>query len=259
MHKLKDLPIIFVHYPAGAGGWFLASLLYNASDPVHAFVFDKLGSSYVNKQIRAINNFYTVFTKSEKGMQIIRDTDYDAFPHEDRIAYLRDTLTSVTGAPPAHIPHVIALSCCNINVFMEAFPQAKCIQINIDKDDVIVCTANFLRWGPKTREKFDQFCNSNGVESTDALWGKYITIADNPHEFVWATSHIESTAKKIPNNPKLDDRFFEIMYKEFMFDDLDNVLGSIVKFMGFSTNNLMYDEMCNNMLIYRGQQLSYKL
>jgi hypothetical protein len=259
MHKLKDLPIVFVHYPAGAGGWFLASLLYNASDPVHAFMFDNLGSCYANKQIRTINNFYTEFAKSQKGMQIIQDTAYDTFTREERIAYLQDTLSSIKGAPPVQVPHVIAISCCNINVFMEAFPQAKCIQLNIDKDDLIVCTANFLRWGPKTREKFDQFCNSNNIAPTDALWEKYVTIADNPYEFAWATSHIESTAKTVPNNPDLDGRFFEIMYKEFMFDDVDNVLGSIVKFIRFTPNNLLYDEMCNNMLIYRGQQLRYKL
>jgi len=259
MHKLKDLPILFVHYPAGSGGWFLASLLYNASDPIHAFIFDQIGSSYANKQIRTINNFYTEFAKSEKGMQIIQDTDYDSFSLEDRIAYLHDTLKSVKGAPLERVPHVIAISCCNINVFMQAFPQAKCIQINIEQDDLLVCTANFLRWGPKTREKFDQFCKSNGIEPTDALWEKYTTIGDNPQEFSWAKSHVELTAKNVPNSADYDDRFFEIMYKEYMFDNLDNVLGSIVKFLGFTTNNLMYDEMCNNMLIYRGQQLRYKL
>jgi hypothetical protein len=80
-----------------------------------------------------------------------------------------------------------------------------------------------------------------------------------PREFAWASEHILLTAKSVPNDIDYDDRIFEIMYKEYMFDDLDNVLGSIVKFIGFTTNNLMYDEMCSNMLIYRGQQLSYKL
>ena len=57
MKYLKDAPIVFVHYPIGAGGWFLASLIYFAYDQSESFEFDNRGSGHSNRAIQYINNF----------------------------------------------------------------------------------------------------------------------------------------------------------------------------------------------------------
>lgn len=261
MFKLKDVPIIFVHYPTGAGGWFLASLIWHAFDPREPFRFDARGSGHDNQAIRNINNFYTEILESKEGMQIIHDTDYDSFSYQERIDYLRDNLTATDYAPHTHrIPQVISLHCCNVNLFLDAFPNSKCIQITVEDSDWLECTGNFLRKKVHTREKFNMFCTELGIADLDILWDKYQHLAENIKDFQWAIDYIKSTAKNIENKLEFDHRIFEISYKDYMTDDIDNVLLSLLRFSEFETENkFLYDNLYTNMLMYRGQQLEYTI
>ena len=79
MKYLKDAPIVFVHYPIGAGGWFLASLIYFAYDQSESFEFDNKGSGHSNRAIQYINNFYKDFLGSKQGTDILEDNNYENF------------------------------------------------------------------------------------------------------------------------------------------------------------------------------------
>lgn len=259
MLKLADLPIVFVHYPTGAGGWFLASWLWQAFDPREPVTFDKQGSGHAMQAIRNINNFYTDILESEQGMQIIHDNNYENFSYQERIKYLRENLTTTDYAPHPQIPQVISLHCCNVNLFMEAFTKAKCIQITVDEDDWLACTGNFLRKKMVTRERFDQFCTELGIGDLDQLWEKYLKLADNIKDFAWAIPYVQSTAKNQENKSEYDDRFLEISYKDYMHDDPESLVRAIINFTTFSPNDILFNDMVNNIIVYRALQLEYKL
>lgn len=258
MLKLVDTRFIFVHYPVGSHGWFLASLLWQAFDPREIFKFDVRGIGYDNTAITKINNFYTDIIDSEKGQLIIHDTDYDKFSYQERIGYLRDTLVATPYAPKPEIPQIIALSCCNINLFLDAFPKSKCIQINLEEDDWLVCAANYLRRIILTEEEFTEYCAKYNITST--TWEQFVDIGNCIKEFTWAISHVHATAKHVENKPEYDDRFFEIFFKEFMTDDIDYLLASLFKFAEFTSfMEFLFNEIYNYVQTFRGQQLGYKI
>ena len=131
MTKLQDVPCVFVHYPTGAGGWFFSSLLYYCFDNSEPLLFDQVGSGHANRSISYTTNFYKDFLQEDQGLDIIYDRNYENFSHEERIKYIRSKLLV---APDSDIStHVISIHCKNINVFLEALPLLKVVQINIEE------------------------------------------------------------------------------------------------------------------------------
>ena len=163
MPLLADFPVVFVHYPTGAGGWFLSSLLHYSFDQTEPFTFDQVGSGHSNRSIQYINNFYKDFLQTDKGKDIIYEKNYDTFSKEQRVAYIKELLQV---APDANknIPQVISIHCQNINLFLEALPHAKCVQITISDEDLLKCTFNYLfKILAITPFNFETFCAERGI------------------------------------------------------------------------------------------------
>jgi hypothetical protein len=87
MKTLTESSVLFVHYPTGAGGWFLASLLHYAADQSTPFYFDAHGSGHANQAIRLINNWYTDIVCSPIGMAIIHNNEHELYSKSDRINF----------------------------------------------------------------------------------------------------------------------------------------------------------------------------
>jgi hypothetical protein len=255
MNKLNEVPVIFIHYPTGSGGWFLSALIHYGFDQSMEFRFDQVGSGHANDHVRYINNFYTDVTLTPEYDKIIKDEGYDEFSYEQRIKFLQDSII----IHRTDITQTLSLHCKNINVFLDAFPNSKCIQINIDDNDLMTCTANFLYKRLLTKTLFDVFCERNGIaiDQIATAYDKFTKIRDskdNLEYFKWAIPFVLSTAKNVPNDPKFDDRIFEIMFKEYMFDNLDNVLAALLNFAGITYSQPLYDELYGYVLRYRLEQ-----
>lgn len=260
MDKLYNVPAIFIHYPTGSGGWFLSSLIHYGFDPSWNFRFDNVGSGHGNDNVRYINNFYTEVTLSKTYERIMEDKDYDVLSWQERINYLRESTT----VNRIDIPQTISLHCKNINLFLEAFPNSKCIQINIDPSDLMICTANFLYKRLLTKKLFDVFYEKNNqpMELLETAYEKFQNITANKENleyFAWAQSYVLSTAKNLKNDIKYDERILEIMFKEYMFDDIDSVLTAVLNFAGVKYDQALYDELYGFIMRYRHEQPKFKL
>lgn len=259
MDKLYHTPAVFIHYPTGSGGWFLSAIIHYAFDPSWKFRFDHVGSGHANDHVRYINNFYTEVTLTKTYERIMEDKDYDVLSWQDRIDYLRESIT----VNRTDIPQTISLHCKNINVFLEAFPNSKCIQINIDPDDLMHCTANFLYKRLLTRTLFDVFYEKNNqpMDQIDLAYEKFQNITDSKENldyFSWAQSYVLNTAKNLDNDARYDDRILEIMFKEYMLDDIDSVLTAMLNFAGVKYDQTVYDEIYGYVMRYRNEQPKFK-
>jgi len=132
MKKLIDspTPIVFVQYPVGAGGWFLASLLYTAYHTSEAIKHNAVGSGHNNTQIETINNFRMIAL--EDAYQSILYQTASTMSHTDKIEHIRNTLVN-NPYKEEELIHPISIHCQDINIFLEAFPNSKAIQIVIKR------------------------------------------------------------------------------------------------------------------------------
>ncbi len=261
MKRMCDHETIFVQYPVGAGGWFLTSLIYHRYDPRDSFEFDQLGSGHGNRAIQYINNFYKDFLRSELGEKILEDVGYDTFSKEQRVKHIQDSLL-ISPLANNNAPQVVSLHCKNIEVFLEAFPNSKCIQINIEQEDLITCTFNYLfKILAVTPLNFETFCEERGIVGDEFKLAqekvKNLT-QENMKYFQWVTPFIEKTAKTAPNNPLYDDRIFEIDYKDYMTDTPHAVLKAIFEFLDSPTDPQLLDTLAGYMLTYRSLQPKLK-
>lgn len=256
MIKLTGHSIIFIQYPTGAGGWFLASLLHYAVDQSTPFKFDRYGSGHANQSIRLANNWYDDIVASPIGMAIIHNDEFDKYSKEERIEYLKTNLTA-TPHSTLGTPHVIALHCIDINLFLEAFPNSKCIQININQDDLLKCTGLFL----KKKLAFQQFSNFadhfNVARSQHlALFNKlqHIQMYEDLYSFDWAVPYIQSLLKNVANDANFSDRFFEIMFTDLMTADANQFMQSILQFLDLNVSPEVYNNLIEYLETYRNQQ-----
>jgi hypothetical protein len=256
MKRLVDHPVIFVHYPVGAGGWFLTSLIYHAFDQSDPFEFDQLGSGHGNRAIQYINNFYKDFQQSQEGIWILNETNYEFFSKEQRIEYLQNSLL-ISPLANNSAPQVISLHCKNINIFLEAFPTSKCVQINVSNDDINRCLYNYLhKILSVTPINFETFCKDKGLSDTEFETAKIKiqNLKENFSYFSWVRPFIENTVKSVENFSSFDDRIFEIFYQEYMEDDPNHILKSIFNFLNYTIDNEMIDKLSGFMLTYRSLQ-----
>lgn len=257
MKKLTELPLIFVQYPNGAGGWFLTALLHYSFDQSSGFYFDEFGSGHANQHIRLTNNWYDEIVMSPIGMAIIHNDEYDKYSRAERIEFLQ---TSVTASENTNleIPQFICLHCVDINIFLEAFPNSKCIQINTTDDDLLACTVLFLR-KRFDLEKFKFFCTQfpeytdNPEIGFEKLQAEAYTKEDLEY-FRWATPYVLSLSKAIDNDPKFDDRLFEIMFADYWTDDVDAVTKALLAFVNNRPSQIVFDAVNLYLIKYRAQQ-----
>jgi hypothetical protein len=261
MKRMCDSETIFVQYPVGAGGWFLTSLIYHRFDQQDSFEFDQLGSGHGNRAIQYINNFYKDFLRSDLGEKILEDTGYDTFSREQRIQHIKDSLF-ISPLANNNVPQVVSLHCKNIEVFLEAFPNSKCVQINIDQDDLITCTFNYLfKILAVTPINFETFCAERGIVGDDFKLAqekvKDLT-RENMKYFQWVTPFIEKTARSKANSPIYDSRIFEIDYKDYMSDTPQAILTAMFDFLDSPTEPQLLDTLVGYMLTYRSLQPKLK-
>jgi hypothetical protein len=262
MPLLADFPVVFVHYPTGAGGWFLSSLLHYSFDQIEPFTFDQVGSGHSNRSIQYINNFYKDFLQTTKGKDIIYETNYDAFSKEDRIAYIKESLMV---APDANknIPQVISIHCQNINLFLEALPHAKCVQITISDKDLLKCTFNYLfKILAITPFNFETFCAERGIinDQFEIAKEKIKNLnAENLKWFEWAVPFIEGTNKSVENNIQFKDRILELPYTKYMNYDHDLVLEEIIEFANPDCSLELFQDLSGYLLSYRVTQPRFPL
>lgn len=256
MTKLADHPMLLIHYPTGAGGWFLASLLHYAYDQRHPLSFDNVGSGHANQHIRLINNWYDEIIPTAIGEALIHDYHYDMYTEQQRIDFLRDNL-SATELFDKNTVHVLSLHCANINVFMKALPYSKCIQINVNDDDLLKCTGLFLK-KKLSFEQFAIFAQQFSVPEYQysSLFQKlqHIQTLDDLVDFHWAVPYITSLQKNVENDTEFDTRMFEIMFTDLMTANADQLIQSLLTFMEHTVSQQTYDNLINYLETYRNQQ-----
>jgi hypothetical protein len=257
MQKFTELPLIFVQYPSGAGGWFLTALLHYSFDQSAGFHFDELGSGHANQHIRLTNNWYDEVVMSPMGMAIIHNDEHEKYTREQRIDFLR---TSVVASKDANfeIPQFVCLHCVDIGIFLEAFPNSKCIQINITEDDLLACTVLFLR-KRFDLEKFTMFCDQfpEYTDNPEIGFKKLQAQSYTKEEleyFRWATPYVLSLAKAVDNNPQHDDRLFEIMFADYATDEVSSVISALLHFVDCKPTQAVFDALNLYLLKYRFQQ-----
>lgn len=256
MKRLCDHSVIFVHYPVGAGGWFLTSLIYHAFDQSEPFEFDHLGSGHGNRSIQYINNFYKDFQQSAEGTAILYEQQNNEFSKDKKIEYLQNNLF-LSPLAKNHIPQVISIHCKNINLFLEAFPNSTCIQINVKPEEIDRCTFNYLyKILSVTPLNFETFCKDRGLTEAEyqVAKEKIKNLRENFEYFKWVNPFIENTIKSVDNDSKFDSRIFEIFYSDYMNDDSAHVLKSIFKFLDYNIENNLLDKLSGFMLTYRSLQ-----
>jgi hypothetical protein len=259
MTKLHDVPCVFVHYPTGAGGWFFSSLLYYCFDNTEPLLFDQVGSGHANRSISYTTNFYKNFLQEDQGLDIIYDRNYENFSHEERIKYIRSKLLV---APDSNIStHVISIHCKNINVFLEALPLLKVVQINIEEKDLLKCTYNYLfKVLSQTPINFYTFCEERGIT------GDELEIArqkiqnlnkENMEYFRWVVPFIEETNQTISNDDRFLNRIYEISYTEYMSMDIEIMMRQILDFVECQYDQGLFEQACGHVLSYRMTQPTF--
>ena len=108
---------------------------------------------------------------------------------------------------------------------------------------------------------FEQFCQfvsqfnipeSSYKELFDKL--EHIETRQDLEMFSWAVPYVESLNKGVENSLEYDNRFLEIMFNDWMNDDLDAVLNAFFKFIGISPKKSVYDNLVMYLEKYRSQQ-----
>lgn len=259
MNNLYDTPIVFVHYPTGAGGWFLASLLHYGFDQTEPFSFDQYGSGHSNQSIRKINNWYDEILRNPIGQAIIHNDEYDKYSREERIKFLRENLCS-TEEFKNNIPHVISLHCVDINLFLEAFPNSKCIQIIVEDYNLLICTVLFLT-KKLAFEQFVQFASQFNIPEDQyrEIFNNLnnIQTLEDLKSFSWAIPYVESLNKGVENNVDYDERFLEIMFTDWINDDPSAILNAFFKFINVFPDRKVFDNLVIYMEKYRTQQPNF--
>jgi len=256
MPLLADFPVIFVHYPTGAGGWFFSSLLYNCFDTSDPLLFDQVGSGHANRSISYTTNFYKDFLQEDRGLDIIYDRNYENFTKSQRVDYIRNKLLV---APDADIStHVISIHCKNINVFLEALPLLKVVQINITDGDLLRCTYNYLyKVLSQTPLNFHTFCEERGIT------GSELEIArqkiqnlnkENIEYFRWVIPFIQETNQTIPNDAKFVSRIYSMMYEDYMTIDPGIMMKEVLDFVQCEYDRDLFETACGHILSYRMTQ-----
>lgn len=252
MKKLIDspTPIVFVQYPVGAGGWFLASLLYAAHYSTVTIKHDAVGSGHANTQIQTINNFRMIAL--EDAYKSILYQTASTMSRSDKIEHIRNTLVNNL-YKEEEIIHPISIHCQDINIFLEAFPNSKAIQISIKNEQIPLCAFNFIHKVLKRDliyfEKIcKDYCKDFEVEKT-YLQNIDLTALDNLR---WLHDLIEVSNIKSKILEEFDSRVLTIDYDQYMIHaDADDLISCIEEFFEVKWNTLVKNKLVDELELYR--------
>jgi hypothetical protein len=258
MKKLIDslTPILFVQYPVGAGGWFLTSLLYTAFHPDVPLKHNALGSGHANTVITSINNF-SMISLEDTYRSILYQTESN-MSRNDKIEYIRNTLIN-NPQNEETIIHTISIHCQDINIFLEAFPNSKAIQIIIKDEQIPQCTFNFVHKVLKGNlTYFEKVCKDYGknfkVEKT-YLENINLAALDNLN---WIHKLIDMSNIKNEILSKFDNRVLEIDYDQYIkYADANHLISYIENFLQAPWSIEIKNRLVDELELYRTIQPAY--
>jgi len=258
MKKLIDspTPIIFVQYPVGAGGWFLTSLLYTAFNPVEPLKHNALGSGHANTKITSINNF-SIISLEDAYRPILYQTESN-MSRDDKIEYIRNTLINNPYKEETTI-HTISIHCQDINIFLEAFPNSKAIQIEIKEEQISLCTFNFIHKVLRGNLiYFEKVCNDYGKDfEIEKLYldNVNLTALDN---LKWINKLIDKSNIKEEVIEQFDSRVLTIEYDQYIkHADAAHLITCIDNFLQANWSTQIKNKLVDELELYRTIQPAY--
>jgi hypothetical protein len=258
MKKLIDsaTPILFVQYPVGAGGWFLTSLLYTAFNPEESLKHNSNGSGHANTKITSLNNF-AMISLEDTYQSILYQTESN-MSHADKIEYIRNTLIN-NPHKEENIIHTISIHCQDINVFLEAFPNSKAIQIEIKNNQISLCAFNFIYKVLRGNLiYFEKICNDYGKDfeiEKQHLKNVDLLALDN---LKWINKLIDKSNIKEKVLEKFDSRVLTIEYDQYIkYADADHLISCIGDFLQAEWISLTKNKLVDELELYRTIQPKY--
>lgn len=258
MKKLIDsaTPIVFVQYPVGAGGWFLTSLLYTAFNPEETLKHNSNGSGHANTKITSLNNF-AMISLEDAYQSILYQTESN-MSRADKIAHIRNTLIN-NPHKEENIIHTISIHCQDINVFLEAFPNSKAIQIEIKGDQVSLCAFNFIHKVLRGNLiYFEKICKDYGKDfEVEKLYLEKVDLLalDN---LKWINNLIEVSNIKKEVIEQFDSRVLTIEYDQYIkYADANHLISCINDFLQANWNIQITNKLVDELELYRTIQPVY--
>jgi hypothetical protein len=260
MQKMTETPIIFVTYPVGAGGWFLASLLYSTyTNTTELIRHNARGSGHANTEISKLNNWY-ISVQDSTIQDILYQKNIDSFSSDQRIEYLRNTLIA---APQYtnNMTHVISLHCQDLNLFLKAFPNSKAIIIDITKDDVDKCVFNYIYKVLSLNLKyFETLCKRHNRK-----YLKYVNFLQNIDleslkNLQWISKDIEMTIPIVPIEDVCKSRTMNLNYQNYIgIADPHELVLQLNNFLKTSWSSSIINTLVNELVLYRLKQPPYPI
>lgn len=258
MKKLIDsaTPIVFVQYPVGAGGWFLTSLLYTAYHPEETLKHNSNGSGHANTKITSLNNF-AMISLGDAYQSILYQTESN-MSHEDKIQHIRNTLINNPHTEENTI-HTISIHCQDINVFLEAFPNSKAIQLEITNEQISLCAFNFIHKVLRGNLiYFEKICKDYGKDfEVEKLYLESVdlTALDN---LKWINKLIDKSNIKEKIIENFDNRVLTIEYDQYIkHADADHLISCIDNFLQAGWSPLTKNKLVDELELYRTIQPTY--
>jgi|694.fasta_scaffold14953_12 hypothetical protein len=258
MKKLIDspTPILFVQYPVGAGGWFLTSLLYTAFNPVEPLKHNALGSGHANTKITSINNF-SIISLEDAYRPILYQTESN-MSRDDKIEYIRNTLINNPYKEETTI-HTISIHCQDINIFLEAFPNSKAIQIVIKDEQIPQCAFNFIHKVLKGNLiYFEKVCKDYDKNfEIEKTYLDNIGLA-NLDNLNWIHKLIDMSNIKNEILEKFDSRVLTIDYDQYInHADAKHLISYIENFLQAQWGTQIKNKLVDELELYRTIQPAY--
>lgn len=258
MKKLIDssTPIVFVQYPVGAGGWFLTSLLYTAFNPEETLKHNSNGSGHANTKITSLNNF-AMISLEDTYQSILYQTESN-MSRNDKIQHIRNTLINNPHTEENTI-HTISIHCQDINVFLEAFPNSKAIQLEITNEQISLCAFNFIHKVLRGNLiYFEKICKDYGKDfEVEKLYLESVdlTALDN---LKWINKLIDKSNIKEKIIENFDNRVLTIEYDQYIkHADADHLISCIDNFLQAGWSPLTKNKLVDELELYRTIQPTY--
>ena len=249
MKTLTELPIIFVSYPLGAGGWFLSSIIQKWYNPSLELIIDKKGSGHANKFIYHINNFYKDYIHSDIGVSIIDDLNHDRYTKNQRIEYLKN---SVKINNSNNYTIVISLHCADLGIFLESFPDARFICINIKPEEIPKCRFNVLYKALSARpELFKGMITTHNKDLDECMFKLKTLNKENLEYFSWIDTEI---IKFMPREFYDSKNVLNIAYSEYIYGSEIVFLDRIAEFLNVDIDQTQFDDTVSSLITYRFSQ-----
>jgi hypothetical protein len=247
--KLHELPIIFVNYTIGSGGWFLSSLIQKWINPSLDLIIDRKGSGHANTFIYHINNFYKDYMHSDIGLSVINNSNLDVYSQEQRVKYLKN---SIKINNPNNDAIVISLHCAELDIFLNAFPNAKFICINITPEEIRRCRFNVLYKAVSARPELFHGMVAAHNKDLDECMSKLKTLnKENLEFFSWVDAEV---IKFMPHISYNSNNVINVDYDSYLNGNDIVFLDKIAEFLELDIDQAQFDDAVASLITYRFSQ-----